>query len=162
MTAQKPERIVVHYSASDWGCALLIDQWHKDRGWKGIGYHFVILNGYTYSKDHRWKSLDGVIEPGRPLDASPWIEADEVGAHAYGYNRNTIGICLVGRKRTFTIKQIKSLASLTSELIHIFGLDVSAVVGHYELNSRTVCPEIDMENFRKYLQRYMELISSYR
>jgi len=30
-----------------------IDGWHKDKGWKGIGYHYVVRR-------------DGTVEPGRP------------------------------------------------------------------------------------------------
>lgn len=52
-----------------------IDQWHKDRGWGGIGYALVIRR-------------DGTIEAGRPLD--------EAGAHVAGYNDRSIGIVMVG------------------------------------------------------------------
>ena len=52
-----------------------IDSWHKARGWSGIGYHYVIRR-------------DGRIESGRPVE--------QAGAHASGYNANSIGICLVG------------------------------------------------------------------
>ena len=50
-----------------------IHQWHLDRGWSGIGYHYVIRR-------------DGRLQRGRPLDRN--------GAHsgAYGHNRRSIGI----------------------------------------------------------------------
>ena len=46
-----PDRITIHCSDSEWGNADVIDEWHKKRGWDGIGYHYVILNGYpTYNE----------------------------------------------------------------------------------------------------------------
>lgn len=71
-------RIVIHCSATmphqDIGVEQ-IDDWHKQRGWDGIGYHYVIR-------------LDGVVEVGRPVA--------QVGAHARGYNSDSIGVCYVG------------------------------------------------------------------
>ena len=71
-------KIVVHCSATQEGkniSAATIDKWHKKRGWRGIGYHYVI-------------GLDGLIELGRPVE--------QVGAHVKGHNKNSIGICYVG------------------------------------------------------------------
>ncbi len=51
MKPKEIKRIIIHHSASDFGDAKLIDKWHKERGWKGIGYHFVVLNGKRRSKD---------------------------------------------------------------------------------------------------------------
>lgn len=48
---------------------------HKARGFRTIGYHFYITK-------------DGTLFPGRP----EW----QVGAHAKGYNANSIGICYEG------------------------------------------------------------------
>ena len=57
-----------------------IQRWHLERGWAGIGYHYVI-------------HADGSIYRGRP--------EGKVGAHAYQdakleANSDGIGICLVG------------------------------------------------------------------
>jgi N-acetylmuramoyl-L-alanine amidase len=50
--------------------------WHvQQRGWRDNGYHWVI-------------DRDGAVAPGR-------LET-EIGAHAEGHNRGTIGICLLG------------------------------------------------------------------
>ena len=71
-------RLVVHCAATPAGKAFTaedIRQWHKARGFKDIGYHFVIL-------------LDGTLEAGRPLDLA--------GAHAEGYNAASVGVCYVG------------------------------------------------------------------
>lgn len=70
--------IIVHCSATREGMdfhASDIDMWHKQKGWKGIGYHYVI-------------DLDGTVETGRPLT--------QTGAHCTGHNRHSIGICYIG------------------------------------------------------------------
>lgn len=77
--------IVVHCSATrpDWMADAglpaqfaEIRRWHmQDRGWRNIGYHWVI-------------SRDGKVMAGRP--------ETEIGAHVVDHNRGTIGICLIG------------------------------------------------------------------
>ena len=53
-----------------------IRRWHvEQRGWRDIGYHWVI-------------DRDGTVAPGR--------RETEIGAHVEGHNRGTIGICLLG------------------------------------------------------------------
>ena len=72
------EKIVVHCSATQEGkniSAATIDKWHKKRGWRGIGYHYVI-------------ALDGSMEYGRPVE--------QIGAHVKGMNKNSIGIVYIG------------------------------------------------------------------
>lgn len=70
--------IVIHCSATppsmDIG-AREIRSWHLAKGWRDIGYHFVVRR-------------DGKIELGRPLE--------QTGAHVRGFNANSIGICYVG------------------------------------------------------------------
>jgi len=53
-----------------------IRRWHvEQRGWRDIGYHWVI-------------DRDGIVAPGRP--------EDQIGAHVEGHNAGTIGVCLLG------------------------------------------------------------------
>ena len=72
------DTIIIHCSATypgqDVGMAD-IDRWHRERGFDGIGYHYVIR-------------LDGTIEEGRPYDRD--------GAHALGWNHRAVGICYIG------------------------------------------------------------------
>lgn len=71
-------KIVVHCSATQEGrdiSAATIDKWHKKRGWRGIGYHYVI-------------ALDGSMEYGRPVE--------QIGAHVKKMNKNSIGIVYIG------------------------------------------------------------------
>lgn len=99
-------RIIIHCSATPDGkdfTAKDINTWHINRGWKSIGYHFVIL-------------LDGTIEVGRPIG--------QIGAHTLGFNKDSIGICYIGGldkdgkipKDTRTPEQIKSMHWLVEEL----------------------------------------------
>lgn len=97
------------------------------RGWSDIGYHYVIRRS-------------GVVENGR--------DEDKIGAHVYGHNRNTIGVCVVGRK-DFSPKQLESLKAMVKGLCHKHSLDPTEdVLGHYELDSKKSCPNIDMVKFR--------------
>lgn len=75
---RKIDEIIVHCSATPRGrrvTAAEIDRWHRERGFKKIGYHYVI-------------GIDGEIERGR--------EEAEEGAHCLGHNARSIGICYVG------------------------------------------------------------------
>src|SRR4030042_5047286 len=74
--------IVVHHSGTVQGSAAAFDAYHRQRGWDGLGYHFVIGNGTL--------SSDGCIETGYRW----WEQRD--GAHAKEHNKKTVGICLVG------------------------------------------------------------------
>ena len=70
--------IIVHCSATAEGKDFKekdIDQWHRQRGFTCIGYHYVV-------------DIDGKIEVGRP--------ESQVGAHCKGYNTVSIGVCYVG------------------------------------------------------------------
>ena len=73
------KKIIIHCSATREGDdsinAEVIDRWHKKRGWKGIGYHFLVL-------------IDGSIETGRMID--------KCGAHTKGMNCSSIGVCYIG------------------------------------------------------------------
>jgi N-acetylmuramoyl-L-alanine amidase len=121
MTAQSIadiHTIVIHCSATKegvWVDASDIDEWHKARGWSGIGYAWVVR-------------LDGTREPGRAMA--------ERGAHVKGNNTNTIGVCMIGGldedgnpKDTFTDLQYEGLFELLFTLkAQLPGL--KRIVGH--------------------------------
>jgi N-acetyl-anhydromuramyl-L-alanine amidase AmpD len=102
-------KIVIHCSDSKIGNAVMIDKWHRDRGWAGIGYHFVIGND---SKIEGLSFYDGRIEMGRPINKS--------GAHVRGHNSTSIGICLIGKPGEFTLKQLKAAKLVCSNLGHLW------------------------------------------
>lgn len=169
----KISNIIIHCSDSAFGCTNIIRQWHLAKGWKDIGYHYVILNGCPNasvnkgSGDPYYRSLDGSIEIGRPLDDDNDIELNEVGSHTLGYNASSVGICLIGQRMTvggkpgeaegFTDRQIFALTNLISELVTRYGLAIDDVLGHYETKSGKeqgkTCPNIDMPWFRESIIR---------
>ena len=79
------DAIVIHCSATRAGQdvrAADIDKWHKERGFKMIGYNYVI-------------DLDGTIEIGRPLTMDG-AHCNTSGPSGKPYNKHSIGICYVG------------------------------------------------------------------
>lgn len=75
---RKITKIILHCSATPEGrdyTVADIDRWHKQRGWQGIGYHYVVYR-------------DGSVHPGRPVE--------QIGAHTSGHNANSIGVCYIG------------------------------------------------------------------
>ncbi len=110
-----------------------IDAWHSQRGFRrddaavrrfnpllpSIGYHYVIARS-------------GVVLTGR--------HPDEVGAHAQGYNANSLGIVLVGRE-CYTPTQWSALAALVGKLCDATGIPrrfatpgrLTGVCGHRDL-----------------------------
>jgi hypothetical protein len=153
MRIQKIENIFIHCSATSWGNVLVFDKWHREnRGWKGVGYHYVILNGRPDPDTEYWRFLDGMIQPGRRLDDDPIFEKDEVGAHVAGRNLSSIGICLVG-KIDFTIRQLLMSKILIKRLLRHFDLEIDNVLGHYEDRfTWKTCPNIVMPAFRDFLR----------
>jgi len=109
-------KVIIHCSDSPSGNASEITKWHVlERGWKSIGYHYVILNGNLYPGiDNDY--FDGHIETGRPLSEDGLLTPNEFGAHTLGQNDKSIGICLIGKSNTFTDSQLSSLRNLIAHL----------------------------------------------
>lgn len=106
-----------------------IDAWHKARGWKKIGYHFVIRR-------------DGTLETGRAVD--------EVGAHVEGHNSTSVGVCYVGGVNEDSLgpednRTPQQKARLESVVRFLLGLyPLAKIVGHCDLNSGKACPSFDV------------------
>ena len=127
---RKINLIIVHCSATPEGKDFTVDditRWHKARGFKTIGYHFVIYR-------------DGSIHKGRPVS--------EEGAHCVGHNANSIGVCYIGGlaadgktpKDTRTDAQKLSLRNLLSQLKKSYpGV---AIRGHRYFAAKA-CPSFD-------------------
>ena len=130
--SKKWRYIIIHHSASDEGNSLYFDKYHHDKGWKGIGYHFVINNG-TRGKH------DGQIE------VSPrWINQED-GSHcnASGMNKIAIGICLVGNFNSEepSEKQLEALVYLVNILRRYYKIPFSRILGHGRVyGANTDCP----------------------
>lgn len=124
--------IVVHCAATPEGrhhTANDIDRWHKQRGWSGIGYNYVIR-------------LDGTIEDGRDVDIVP--------SHVAGHNKNSIGVVYVGGidrntlkpKDTRTPAQKKALLELLKKLRKLY--PNAQILGHRDFpNVKKACPCFD-------------------
>ena len=123
-------KIIIHCSATPEGknfTVKQIDACHRQRGFNGIGYHFVIY-------------LDGSVHVGRPLHKS--------GAHCKGFNALSIGVCYIGGvatdgktpKDTRTDAQKASLVKLITELRQQF--PNASVHGHREFANKA-CPCFD-------------------
>ncbi len=130
---RKIDTLIIHCTATPEGkdfTANDIDRWHRDRGFDGIGYHYVIR-------------LDGTVEQGRDIAKK--------GAHCYGHNASSIGICYVGgmtadgkaAKDTRTCKQRMALRKLVAQLCADYGIASSRIYGHNELAKRD-CPCFDV------------------
>jgi N-acetylmuramoyl-L-alanine amidase. len=148
----KIEKIVIHCSDSEWGCAIDIDGWHRAKNppWKKIGYMGVILNGYVRPNEY-WEICDGSWEWGRAVDKDQWLEPDEVGAHALGLNSTTVGICLIGKEK-FSFRQLLAARQYVNHFRELWKLTVADVVGHYEVDhAGKTCPNINMNTFRSFL-----------
>lgn len=130
--------IIVHCSATPEGRPTTVGDiraWHKQRGFKDVGYHYVVY-------------LDGSIHAGRPESA--------IGAHCTGHNRNSIGVCYVGGvakdcktpKDTRTEAQKKALLQLLRQLKKKY--PKATIHGHREFANKA-CPSFDAKSEYKSL-----------
>ena len=116
----KTDKIVLHHAAASSCSAEDVHRWHLSKGWCGIGYHYLVRK-------------DGTIYRGRPENT--------VGAHAYGANSTSIGICFEGNFETegMTDAQKFAGAELVADILNRYGLTATSVKKHSEINA-TACP----------------------
>jgi len=130
----KPKRrvtkVYLHCSAHDGiktDNAATMDRWHKDRGWRGIGYHFFIR-------------FDGTIEHGRSIAKIPAAQARN--------NRGSIAICCHGGQNSkpdaFTQEQFDSLRHLCADIDEAYGGNIT-FHGHREVAAKA-CPVYDYKS----------------
>jgi len=116
-------KVILHCSDSEFGNAVLIDKWHREKNFKNaygisIGYHFVILNG-RLAADKYNHFCNGLIETGRALDDDDKFEWNEVAAATLGHN-DCVNICLIGKSGKFSNEQIAALGKVLGWLKEIF------------------------------------------
>ena len=131
--------IAVHCSATKPSMnigAADIDRWHRQRGFKCLGYHFVIKR-------------DGTVEEGRPVD--------QVGAHVENWNSVSVGVCMVGgvsekdvniAENNFTEAQFESLKKVVTDLKKRY--PKASVQGHRDFPKvAKSCPSFDAKAWAK-------------
>ena len=135
---RKITEIIVHCTATPEGREVSISeirQWHKQRGFSDVGYHYVV-------------HLHGDVENGRDVDI--------IGAHCTGHNAHSIGVCYVGGvakdgntpKDTRTLQQKAALLKLLTELKKTYpGVKI---YGHRDF-ARKSCPSFDATSEYKIL-----------
>ena len=110
-----------------------IDRWHRQQGWDGIGYHFVIRR-------------NGALECGR--------EEARAGAHCMGHNKDSIGICLIGGIKDgtksepvadYTKAQWETLKRLVSDLKVKY--PKANIVGHCDYEPKKTCPNFNVKDW---------------
>jgi N-acetylmuramoyl-L-alanine amidase len=132
MKARNIDQIFIHCAATKEGRDIkteTIKSWHvKGRGWRDIGYHYVI-------------ELDGSIHAGRPLHRS--------GAGVKGHNDHSVHVCYVGGidsdkkpKDTRTPEQKASLIKLIADLSDQY--PAATIHGHNEFAAKA-CPSFDVQ-----------------
>lgn len=130
MAQRKITEIIVHCSATPEGkdfSVADITRWHKQRGFRTIGYHYVVYR-------------DGSVLPGRP--------EGEIGAHCTGHNAVSIGICYIGGlaadgktpKDTRTPEQREALLMLLRHLRKKYPR--AKIYGHRDFAAKA-CPSFD-------------------
>lgn len=140
----RTDDIFVHCSATKPGMDIglrEIRQWHRERGFLDVGYHFIIRR-------------DGTVEEGRPVDV--------VGSHVQGHNHNSVGICLVGGidakgnyEANFTASQMHSLTVTLGRVKALYkGVTIRA---HHDVAPKA-CPSFNLQRWLK----TGELVSSDR
>ena len=117
-TRKSTERIILHHADASSCSAEDIHRWHLNKGWSGAGYHFLVRK-------------DGAIYRLRP--------EDKVGAHAYGSNYNSIGICFEGRYMEEDMSEAQKQAG--KELVAYIKnkYNINTVQAHRDVNA-TSCP----------------------
>ena len=138
----KVKEIILHCSATKEGKDFSlkdIERWHKERGFRKIGYHYVI-------------DRDGTIEKGR--------KENEMGSHCFGHNNDSIGICYIGGldtkgkpKDTRTTEQKKSLMELVVDIMSRYNLTIQDVHCHNEYANKE-CPCFTIDSFRQDFIKY--------
>lgn len=124
------KEIIVHCSATPEGkdfTVAQIRQWHLQRGFTDIGYHYVVYR-------------DGSIHEGRPEYKS--------GGHCTGHNAISIGVCYIGGcekdgktpKDTRTLAQKESLIKLLKQLKSKY--PKATIHGHREFANKA-CPSFN-------------------
>lgn len=130
---RKIDEIIIHCTATKVQqkvTVAIIDRWHRQRGFKSIGYHYFI-------------DIEGKVYEGRPLTSA--------GAHCKGHNSRSIGIAIAGGigengkpQDTRNEAQNAALIDLLKELREQF--PEATIHGHREFAAKA-CPSFDVQQW---------------
>ena len=129
---RKIDKIILHCTATPEGREVTVADvtaWHKERGFRTIGYHYLVY-------------LDGTVVRGR--------REEEIGAHCLGQNAGSIGVCYVGGldsrgkpKDTRTAAQRVALRNLVEGLQRRY--PHATLHGHNEFAAKA-CPSFKISD----------------
>lgn len=128
------KRIVWHHSLADHSSVSEIREWHLQRMFEDIGYHYVIRR-------------DGTIEHGR--------DTKYIGEHAYGMNHDSVGVCFEGdfRKYEPTVEQLNSACAVYHVVCRAYSKSLE-VEFHRSIDNPCPGPLLDREDFREIIKRH--------
>ena len=112
------QRIILHHADAKNCSAEDIHRWHLNNGWSGAGYHFLVRK-------------DGKVYRLRP--------EDKVGAHAYGSNYNSIGVCFEGNYMEEDMPEVQKQAGKELVVYLKNKYKISTVQKHKDVCA-TSCP----------------------
>ena len=119
----KPKYLIIHHSASSNTTTIEdIRKWHiNNNKWTDIAYHKIIYQ-------------DGSINQGRN-DAVQ-------GAHAFGANAVSLGICLIGNFETNELPEVmkKTLIQTLATLCKRYNIPAKNIIGHYQVSKMFNAP----------------------
>ncbi len=140
-------KIIIHITACDTCTIADIRAMHKARGFRDIGYHYIV-------------DKSGVVHNGRPVD--------QLGAHTQGQNINSIGIAYISRgddKKPnapygtyMTPQQKTSLEGLTAQLLERYNLTIKDVYGHNDFTKLKACPCFKVRQSQSFLDAVKNLL----
>ena len=120
--------LVIHHSATDPNASVGdLASAHLSRGFDEIGYHYIV-------------DRFGRIHAGR--------SENQQGAHAFGLNSESIGVCCIGNFEEYPvpIPQLEGLVCIIGRLAAKYEVDLGAIIGHGEISgwipeaTKTACP----------------------
>jgi len=142
MQGNKPEFIIIHHTATPLDTSprtfFAVKQYHINKGWGDIGYHYFIEN-------------NGMLYKGR--------DDSKEGAHCYqeDMNKKSIGVCLEGNFdiELPTTEQEKVLKDLILNLRIKYNIPRQRIMFHRDFALYKTCPG---NNFTwEYLQKLIML-----
>lgn len=126
------KRIIIHCSAFEGHHDIkAIREWHQQRGFEDVGYHYVI-------------TTNGTIQTGRDMKY--------IGAHVKNHNFDSIGICLCGLME-FSEPQLVAMRVWVRKLMLEHKVKLEQVFGHYEFDKKKTCPNIPTSVLRFIISR---------